>query len=341
MPEVRAFAIENALHWLRDYRFDGLRLDAVHAIVEPGEVSMLHDLSRAVGELAARPAGTFIWCWKTTTTAQACSIPSRIRRDGKYRAQWNDDYHHAWHVLLTGESHGYYGDYATVAAAGHRARARRPALPIRAKPPRIAAERRAASRAARCLPPPSSISCRTTTRSATARSATGSKASPTPQAIEAALAITLLAPMPPLLFMGEEWGSKAPFPFFCDFKGDLAEAVRKGRRKEFAEAYAKYGDEVPDPLEQIDVPIRGARLGRAQRGRRDASGWRWCATCSRSARDEIVPRLAGAAFGEAHAADNGLLTAQLAHGRWRDAAAARQPVGRRRSPSQTRTRRAP
>ena len=70
--------------------------------------------------------------------------------------------------------------------------------------------------------------------------------------------------MMPMLFMGEEWGSKTPFPFFCDFKGDLADAVRKGRRREFAWAYAKYGDEVPDPLDAIDVSIRGARLGRAR-----------------------------------------------------------------------------
>ena len=99
-------------------------------------------------------------------------------------------------------------------------------------------------------PLPSSISCRTTTRSAIARSATGLKASLSDKAIEAALAITLLAPMIPMLFMGEEWGSTAPFPFFCDFQGDLADAVRKGRRKEFAGAYAKYGDEVPDPLDE-------------------------------------------------------------------------------------------
>ena len=103
------------------------------------------------------------------------------------------------------------------------------------------------------------------------------------QAIEAALAITLLAPMIPMLFMGEEWGSKAPFPFFCDFEGDLAEAVRQGRRREFAGAYAKYGDEVPDPLEPSTFRIRRARLGLARRSRRTASGWRWCGNCSRSA----------------------------------------------------------
>ena len=68
-------------------------------------------------------------------------------------------------------------------------------------------------------------------------------------ALEAAFAIMLLAPMPPLMFMGEEWGAKTPFPFFCDFHGDLAEAVRKGRRAEFKEAYARLGAQVPDPLD--------------------------------------------------------------------------------------------
>ena len=66
----------------------------------------------------------------------------------------------------------------------------------------------------------------------------------------AALAVMLLAPMPPLLFMGEEWGSKRPFPFFCDFRGELADAVRKGRRDEFKSEYAELGDEIPDPLDE-------------------------------------------------------------------------------------------
>ena len=152
-----------------------------------------------------------------------------------------------------------------------------------------------------------------------------------PEAIEAALAITLLAPAIPMLFMGEEWGSKAPFPFFCDFKGDLAEAVRKGRRREYAWAYAKYGDEVPDPLDAIDLSIRRAGLAIA-RHRRDKSGWRWCGTCSRSAAREIVPRLAGARFGDAHAADNGLLTADWRLGDGADAAADGQSVDRRGCP---------
>src|SRR6185369_7378395 len=75
-------------------------------------------------------------------------------------------------------------------------------------------------------------------------------ASAAEEAIEAALAITLIAPTVPMLFMGEEWGSARPFPFFCDFQGSLAQAVRAGRRNEFAEAYERYGDEIPDPLEE-------------------------------------------------------------------------------------------
>jgi 1,4-alpha-glucan branching enzyme len=73
-----------------------------------------------------------------------------------------------------------------------------------------------------------------------------------PAALEAALAVTLLAPAPPLMFMGDEWGTRRPFPFFCDFTGELAEAVRSGRRKEFAEAYAQH-DDVPDPLAKPTV----------------------------------------------------------------------------------------
>jgi malto-oligosyltrehalose trehalohydrolase len=129
-----------------------------------------------------------------------------------------------------------------------------------------------------------------------------------PRAVEAGLAITLLAPMIPMLFMGEEWGSKAPFPFFCDFEGELAEAVRQGRRREFAGAYDKYGDDVPDPLDPstttsavLDWDSRNESGGRQRLALvRDLLAIR---------RETIMPRLAGAAFGEAHAADSGLLTA--------------------------------
>ena len=181
-----------------------------------------------------------------------------------------------------------------------------------------AAARRAQRRSS--PPPPSSTSCRTTTRSATARSATGLKARAEPKAIEAALAITLLAPMVPMLFMGEEWGSKAPFPFFCDFEGELAEAVRQGRRREFAGAYAKYGDEVPDPLGRIDLPIRGAGLGLARPGGRTQAAGAGAGVARDPPREN---HSAAGRRGVRRGACGGQRFAdgELAHGRWRHASA--------------------
>jgi hypothetical protein len=101
VPQVRSFAIGNALHWLRRYRFDGLRLDAVHAIVEPGEPSFLHELSRAVGEFAVKSGRAIHLILENDDNRAAWLDPDRVAPSGKYRAQWNDDYHHAWHVLLT------------------------------------------------------------------------------------------------------------------------------------------------------------------------------------------------------------------------------------------------
>ena len=129
-----------------------------------------------------------------------------------------------------------------------------------------------------------------------------------PRAIEAALAITLLAPMIPMLFMGEEWGSTRPFPFFCDFHGDLADAVRQGRHREFAGVYARHGNEVPDPLEAStfrSAVLDWDKLDEATGKKRLALVRELLAIRRR----EIVPRLAGATFGDAQTADNGLLTA--------------------------------
>jgi maltooligosyltrehalose trehalohydrolase len=116
--------------------------------------------------------------------------------------------------------------------------------------------------------------------------------------IAAALAVTLLAPMPPLLFMGEEWGARQPFPFFCDFQGALAEAVRKGRRAEFASAYGAAAKEPPDPL--AEQTLRAAKLDWNARttpaaGRRLTLVRELLATRRR----EIAPQLPGVRFGTA------------------------------------------
>src|SRR5713101_6902937 len=108
VPQVRTFAIENALYWLREYRLDGLRLDAVHTIAELGEISMLHDLSAAAGDLAAETGRHIHLVLENDDNRVSVLDAEQESLRGKYRAQWNDDYHHAWHVLLTGETQGYY-----------------------------------------------------------------------------------------------------------------------------------------------------------------------------------------------------------------------------------------
>ena len=245
VPEVRRFLIQNALHWLRDYRVDGLRLDAVHAIVTPGEPHILHDLSQAVGALA-KESGRFIHLVLENDDNRAGFLaPEEDPPAGHYRAQWNDDYHHVWHVFLTGEKTSYYGDY------GNTRHIERTLTEGFAYQGETSAHRQGQSRGETSshLPPTAFVDFiqnhdQIGNRPLGERLTTLCKAKP----LAAAFAILLLQPSPPLLFMGEEWGATEPFPFFCDFKGDLAEAVRKGRKKEFEELYAQHGGDIPDPL---------------------------------------------------------------------------------------------
>jgi malto-oligosyltrehalose trehalohydrolase len=314
VPQVRAFAIENALHWFRHYRFDGLRLDAVHAIAEPGQPHLLQDLSRAVGVFAASTGRQLHLVLENDDNEAVRLDPSDDPPHGRYRAQWNDDYHHAWHVLLTGENSGYYRDYADDPGR-YLARTLSSGFAYQGEPSPHRGGRHRGQPSQDCSPLAfvnflqnhdqignRPLGDRLTTRADA-------------QALAAALKITLIAPMPPLLFMGEEWDSARPFPFFCDFKDDLAEAVRAGRRKEFEDAYARHGDEIPDPL--AAETVRSARLD-------------WDALASpagqqrvalvqdllRIRREEIVPHLADARFGAARFAD-GVLGAHwlLANGR--------------------------
>ncbi|HYI28240.1 MAG TPA: malto-oligosyltrehalose trehalohydrolase [Bradyrhizobium sp.] len=253
VPQVRAFAIENALHWLDDYRFDGLRLDAVHAIAEPGSPSVLEELSKAVGHLAAS-TGRYIHLVLENDDNRASLLDPRSDPPrGHYRAQWNDDYHHAFHVLLTGETTGYYCDYRDANSLLARTLGQGFAYQGEPSPHRGGSTRGEPSR---MLPATAFVNF-LQNHDQIGNRALGERLAEIaqPEALEAALAVTLLAPAPPLMFMGDEWGSKQPFPFFCDFKGELADAVRQGRRKEFAEAYAKHSDEIPDPLASSTVEL--------------------------------------------------------------------------------------
>jgi maltooligosyltrehalose trehalohydrolase len=307
LPQVRAFAIENALYWLREYRFDGLRFDAVNNIFEPGDVPLLHDLSRAVGDLAAETGRHIHLVLENGDNIASLLDPIQEPPRGQYRGQWNDDYHHAWHVILTGEAQGYYGDYQRsprrdlARALGSGFVYQGEAATFWGGKPR--------GEPSGWLPPSAFVNF-LQNHDQIGNRAFGDRLESIADrtAIEAALAVTLLAPMTPLLFMGEEWGSKVPFPFFCDFHGDLADAVRKGRRQEYGWAYAKFGDEVPDPLDA--ATFQSAVLDWETRNR--PAGQRRLALMRELLairHREIAPRVAGAAFGDAQVADNGLLTA--------------------------------
>jgi maltooligosyltrehalose trehalohydrolase len=307
VKEVRGFAVENALYWLREYRFDGLRLDAVHAIPEQGEDSMLRELSRAVGGLATATGRHIHLMLENDDNAARLLDANEDPPRGKYRAQWNDDYHHAWHVLLSGETHSYYSDYRR-SPLDDIARALGSGFVYQGE---VSEHRggRLRGEPSGTLAPAAFVNF-LQNHDQIGNRALGDRLerNADPRAIEAALAITLLAPMVPMLFMGEEWGAKSPFPFFCDFQGDLAEAVRQGRRREFAGAYAKCGDEIPDPLDASTV--QSAVLDWSARD--DAPGRQRLALVRELLsirRSQIIPRLAGARFGEARANQNGLLTA--------------------------------
>ena len=307
VPQVRRFAVENGLHWLRHYRFDGLRHDAAnHIMSQPEDDTMLHDLSVATGLLATETGRHIHLVLENGDNCASLLDPAQEPPRGKYRGQWNDDYHHVWHVMLTGESAGYYGDYQR---SPHRALARALASgfvyqgeisTFWGNKPR--------GEPSGQLPPTSFVNF-LQNHDQIGNRALGDRLEGLVPArgMEAALAVTLLAPMVPMLFMGEEWGSKAPFPFFCDFKGDLATAVRHGRRREYAWAYETYGDDVPDPLDPATP--QSALLDWESRDAQEEARLMLVRALLAVRHDQIVPRLSGAMFGDAKAADNGLLTA--------------------------------
>ncbi|MHB8760640.1 MAG: malto-oligosyltrehalose trehalohydrolase, partial [Thiobacillus sp.] len=240
---VRDFFIHNALYWLQEYHFDGLRLDAVHAIVDDSERHILTELAERVR--AEIGSGRSVHLILENDANEA-----RYLGHGGYTAQWNDDIHHALHVLTTGESDGYYGDYADAprvhlgrcltegfayqgqASAYHEGEPRGEAsghLPLQAFVSFVQNHDQVGNRA---------FGERLT------------QLAPEP-AVRAAAAILLLAPSVPMLFMGEEFGAKTPFQFFCDFGGELRDAVTQGRRREFRK-FARFADPgaqaaIPDP----------------------------------------------------------------------------------------------
>jgi maltooligosyltrehalose trehalohydrolase len=240
---VRDFFIENAEYWLEEFHLDGLRFDAVHAIKDDTRPDLLEALAERLRARISRPIHLIL--------ENEANDPRRLaRRDGEpelYTAQWNDDIHHVLHVAATHERSGYYAAYGPTKLVG-RALAEGFAYQGEVMPSRNAPRGGASAG----LPPTAFVSF-IQNHDQIGNRAFGERLSvlASPEAIRALASVYLLSPQIPMLFMGEEWGATEPFLFFCDYEGDLAEAVRNGRREEFAH-FPEFADpervaKIPDP----------------------------------------------------------------------------------------------
>ncbi|GLQ54156.1 malto-oligosyltrehalose trehalohydrolase [Devosia nitrariae] len=234
---VRRFWIDCALMWIEDYRLDGLRLDAVHQITGPGSDRFFDELSHAVRGLdAGRPLHLVV--------EDERNEPG-LRESGKYDASWNDDFHHAVHTALTGESGGYYASFAVDPIGDLCLALERGHIEEGQDRPRRKSARGAPSSH---LAPTAFVNA-TQTHDQVGNRALGERlvSLADPAAVEIAFALLLVCPYIPMIFMGEEQGARTPFLFFADYGGELGEMVRKGRAEEFAEIAALAG-KVPDPI---------------------------------------------------------------------------------------------
>lgn len=251
--EVRDYFIENALMWLGDYGVDGLRVDAVHAFFDRSAIHFLEELSGRVKALERR-MGRPLWVIAESDLNDPRLVWSRERGGYEMDAAWSDDFHHSLHTMLTGEQDGYYRDFGSLddlaTALGSvyvydgrysRARRRRHGRPV---------EGLAGTRFLGYLQNHDQVGNRARGERI------GHLVDEARLYIGSALVFT--APFIPMIFQGEEWAAGSPFPYFSDHEDpDLAEAVKEGRREEFA-SFGWEPAEIPDP--QDPDTFRSAKL---------------------------------------------------------------------------------
>ena len=241
---VRDFVIENAEYWIDAFHLDGLRLDAVHSIKDDSHPDILDEIAL---RLRSR-FGATVHLLLENEHNEPERLVRRSRKPELYTAQWNDDVHHVLHVAATHEKSGYYADYGETKLL---ARALGEGFAYQGD---ISPYRGAPRGGASAELPPGAFVAFIQNHDQIGNRAFGERltALASAAAVRALASVYLLLPQTPMLFMGEEWGSEQPFPFFCDFEGELAEAVRHGRRKEF-ERFPEFADperaaKMPDPI---------------------------------------------------------------------------------------------
>jgi maltooligosyltrehalose trehalohydrolase len=244
--EVRRFFIENALYWLENYHFDALRLDAVHGIFDFSARHFLTEIKSAVGALSKR-LGRMIHCIAESDLNDSRLLLNHEQGGYDLDAQWSDDFHHSVHRLLTGEDRGYYADFGGI---GPLAATLRDGWYYKGQYSHYRQRRHGNS--PRGIAASQVVVCNQNHDQVGNRAA-GERLSSLVnfEALKLAAGITLLSPFVPLLFMGEEYGETAPFQYFTSH-GDpeLVEAVRRGRREEFAAFGWEAEKAVPDPQDE-------------------------------------------------------------------------------------------
>jgi maltooligosyltrehalose trehalohydrolase len=264
---VRSFILDNARHWLARYHLDGLRLDATHALIDDSATHLLAELADDVAALADH-VGRPLWLVAESDRNDPRTVTAREAGGLGLHAQWSDDLHHAVHALLTGERDGYYADFGSIAVL---AKALRDTFVMDGA--WSESRQRIVGAPVGDLPRDRFVVC-AQNHDQVGNRARGDRLGQLVDgdALRIAAALVLLAPGIPLLFMGEEWGASTPFPYFADERDpELDDAVREGRRREFA-AFGWGPDDVPDPLaeetfasgvlrwDEVDEPEHAALL---------------------------------------------------------------------------------
>jgi maltooligosyltrehalose trehalohydrolase len=306
---VREFFIHNALYWLEEFHLDGLRFDAVHAIADDNERHILADLAERVHDaISGREVHLII---ENDNNEAHWLERDECHRPRLYTAQWNDDFHHCWHVLLTGETEGYYEDYAGDPLR-YLARSLAQGFAYQGETSAYRASRKRGE-PSRHLPPFAFIAF-LQNHDQIGNRAFGERLSTIADShrISLARAVLLLSPQIPMLFMGEEWQVSSPFLYFVDFADDpaLSTAVREGRSREFgrfkAFATAEAEARIPDPT-AADTFMR-SKLDRSERwSATHAQAYRECTELLSLRAKEIVPLLSKRFDGASHDQRNGLI----------------------------------
>ncbi|MEO5329356.1 MAG: malto-oligosyltrehalose trehalohydrolase [Magnetococcus sp. THC-1_WYH] len=248
-PTVRNFFIQNALFWLEEYQLDGLRLDAIHAIFDTSTPDIITELTHAVrkGPGSQRHIHLIL---ENDSNQVGYLQRNEAGHPLLATAQWNDDIHHVLHTLTSGEGDGYYADYTTQPAQ-RLGRCLTQGFAYQGEPS-LFRDGKQRGEPSSHLPPGAFVHF-SQTHDQVGNRAFGERLCHliNKPALEAVTTVLLLAPQPPMLFMGEEFAADQPFLFFCDFGPDLADGVTKGRRREFSR-FARFSDpallaKIPDP----------------------------------------------------------------------------------------------